>query len=240
MTKRILLVEDEADIQELMSMQLRRLGFDVVTVDSGEKALVLLKSEAMTFDLAILDWMLPAVSGLEICRFLRLYRHTRHMSVLMVTALTGPEHVIAGLDAGADDYLGKPFEPEIFEARVRALLRRSERQPQISSEIPIGGKLLRLGDITLDVDACKVRDLNGELALTLSEFKLLQAMLENPGKVLTRRQLMEIVQGGEVHVTARTIDTHIFGLRKKIGESAKLIETIRGIGYRVIIEYDKV
>lgn len=252
MTKKILIVEDEKDLQTLLQGYLVGHGHEVIIASSGEEALDIIQQHGIELELAILDWMLPGVSGIEICRFIRLFRNTRQLPILMLTALSSPDRVIEGLDAGADDYLAKPYDPLILEARVKALIRRSSRLHQFmtpsneglgnatASDQNLGQRgILKLGTLTLDVNSAKVKNSQGELSLTLSEFRLLQSLLENPGKVLTRMQLMSMVQGGQVHVTARTIDTHIFGLRKKMGDDAQFIETIRGIGYRVIIENER-
>ena len=174
--------------------------------------------------------MLPSVNGLEICKFIRLYNTTKTTPILMLTALSSPEQIVEGLDAGADDYMTKPFDHAILNARVRSLLRRR----QFSNRTEENKNILRHKELVLDMDQCKVWIDNQILELTLSEYKILCCFLLSPGKVLTRNQLVEYIQDGPVHVTDRTIDTHIFGLRKKLGEYAAIIETIRGIGYRVI------
>ncbi|MBT3982172.1 MAG: response regulator transcription factor [Bacteriovoracaceae bacterium] len=235
-TNRILLVEDEEDIRSLIKSQLLVKGFEVSDVDNGEDALELIQSTKQPFDLYIVDWMLPGVTGIEICKFIRMYRTTKSTPILMVTALTRPENIVEGLDAGADDYLTKPFDINVLYARVKALLRRSERVGS-KSENPNAKNIKKIGSFSIDTDTCKIKGPDGEVSFTLSEYKLLVALIDSEGKVLTRKQLIEIIQDGPVHVTARIVDTHIFGLRKKLGEDAKLIETIRGIGYRVCTDY---
>jgi len=174
--------------------------------------------------------MLPSLNGLEICKFIRHYNQTRTIPILMLTALSTPEQIVEGLDAGADDYMTKPFDHNILQARVRSLLRRR----QITQAPQEDKKLLRHKDLKIDTDQCKTWIGEELLELTLSEYKILCCFLLSPGKVLTRNQLVEFIQDGPVHVTDRTIDTHIFGLRKKLGDYASMIETIRGVGYRVI------
>ncbi|MEW6056633.1 MAG: response regulator transcription factor [Bdellovibrionota bacterium] len=217
---RVLVVEDEKDVQELMALHLKREGHSTTTADDGEKALKLLAQEQ--YDLAVLDWMLPGVSGLDICRSIE-----RKVPVLMVTARADASDIVLGLEVGADDYVTKPFDIPVFLARIRALLRRSE--------LARAGSLRRIQvqGLLIDLDAHEVKKGSEEIKLTVSEFKLLAALVQNRGRVLSREKLIDLVQGEGVIVVDRAIDTHIFGLRKKLGESADLVETIRGVGYRV-------
>ncbi|MCM2324507.1 MAG: response regulator transcription factor [Oligoflexia bacterium] len=219
---RVLIVEDERDIRELIGVQVKREGYACDAVESGEEGLAALKRQ--TYDLVILDWMLPGLSGTEICR--RIRAEDSVLPVLMVTARAGTADVVAGLEAGADDYLVKPFAVAILIARIRALLRRKE-----SATGPSG--ILRLGRLELDQRKHEVRSDGQSLELTASEFKLLVALMRNEGRVLSREKLIDLVQGEEVFVTQRSIDTHVFGLRKKLGSSGGFIETVRGVGYRI-------
>lgn len=232
--QKVLVVEDEADISELISVQLQSLGLDVDIIDNGDEALKIIQDEGQQFDLFVLDRMLPGASGLEILKFIRLYNKTKYHPVLFVTALTGPEQITEGLDAGADDYITKPFDLNILKARINALVRRINRPSAINKDS--SSTLLSLHDIKVDQDQCKAWKGEDALDLTKSEYRLLCKFLTNMGKVFTRRQLMDEVQENNVHVTERTIDTHVFGLRKKLGESSSIIETIRGIGYRIVNE----
>lgn len=230
-TLKIVIIEDEPEINELIQSQLTNVGFSTMPFFDGKKALDYIQgSEAKNIQLFIIDRMLPSVSGLEICKFIRFYNTTKTTPILMLTALSTPEQIVEGLDAGADDYMTKPFDHAILLARVRSLLRR--RQSNVRSED--NKNIIRHKELVIDMDQCKVWISNQILELTLSEYKILCCFLLSPGKVLTRNQLVEYIQDGPVHVTDRTIDTHIFGLRKKLGEYAAIIETIRGIGYRVI------
>ncbi|WP_372653895.1 response regulator transcription factor [Halobacteriovorax sp.] len=235
-TNHILVVEDERDISDLLKLQLESMNYSVTVVEDGDAALELIQSSpsdrenSEPFDLFILDRMLPGTDGLEICKFLRLFKKTKEKPILMVTALTKAESIIEGLDAGADDYINKPFDINVLSARVRSLIRRSAHVEKSSQTVE---EVINLGPICLDMSQCKVSIDKSDLDLTLSEYKLMVAFLNQPGKVLTRNQLVEFIQDGPVHVTDRTIDTHVFGLRKKLGVHSDLIETIRGIGYRV-------
>lgn len=228
-----LVVEDEKEISNLLKASLNEIGFDALEFHDGKLALDYLQNnDSNLYKLIILDRMLPSVNGLEICKFVRLYKPTQKLPVLMVTALSTPEEIIEGLDAGADDYITKPFDLQIFKARVRSLIRRGSQQ-KIEKETT---RVLKHKELVVDLDQCKAWINEAPLDLTLSEFKLLSCFLTNPGKVLTRNQLVEFIQDGPVHVTDRTIDTHVFGLRKKLSDYSNIIETIRGVGYRVVNE----
>jgi two-component system, OmpR family, phosphate regulon response regulator PhoB len=177
----------------------------------------------------VLDWMLPQMSGIELLKTLDQEAASK-IPVLMVTAKAEPENIVQGLEAGADDYITKPFEPAIFSARVKALLRRSSAQKSAEDSEQ---KEINIGPLSLNTETYEVK-LSGEVVhLTPSEFKILSTMASSQGKVLTRDHLISVVQGDGISVTGRTIDTHVFGLRKKMGEASDWIETIRGVGYRV-------
>ncbi|MCK5073553.1 MAG: response regulator transcription factor [Bacteriovoracaceae bacterium] len=234
-TNQILIVEDEKDISDLLEGRLKANGYRCKVISRGDDALnyiQTIENENNIPSLFILDRMLPGNNGIEICKFLRLYKKTRYNPILMVTALTRPDDIVDGLDAGADDYIPKPFDINVLIARVRALLRRYEILNETTSTNL--DSILQINGIKIDKNQCKAWTGKKELELTLSEYKILCAFMENPGKVLTRNQLVEYIQDGPVHVTDRTIDTHIFGLRKKLGKYSNMIETIRGIGYRVV------
>lgn len=234
----ILIVEDEHDIAQILKMQLQSKGFEVTVIHDGLEALEAIQSQdaqaklSKNVDLFILDRMLPHKNGIEICQFLRIYKKTKTTPILMVTALANPDHIVEGLDAGADDYVTKPFDLNVVLARVRSLLRRTEVLSQQKEKQD--QDILEVRELKIDTIQCKAWLSDNELDLTLSEYKLLCCFMKEPGKVMTRNQLVEFIQDGPVHVTDRTIDTHIFGLRKKLGEHSSLIETIRGIGYRVV------
>lgn len=230
----IVVVEDEQEISELILSQLKILGHNILIFSDGKTALNYIQNndgkEAAETNLFILDRMLPSISGMEICKFIRAFNPTKTTPILMLTALSTPEQIIEGLDAGADDYMTKPFDLPILLARVRSLLRRRE----LTTRTPENKNTLHHKELVVDLDQCKVWIETQLLELTLSEYKILCCFMLSPGKVLTRNQLVEYIQDGPVHVTDRTIDTHIFGLRKKLGDYSTIIETIRGIGYRVV------
>ncbi len=218
---RILVVEDENDIRELIFLHLSREGHQVESCGNGQEALELLKKNE--YHLVVLDWMLPEKSGLEITKEIRKSKKHDDLGILMVTAKSANSDLVLGLEAGADDYLVKPFELSVLMARARALLRRTEKP----------GSQLQLGPLVID-EAAHEAHLQGQvISLTPYEFKLLVTLAQNKGRVLTRDKLIEEVQGSGVAVVERAIDTHVFGLRKKLGECADLIETVRGVGYRI-------
>ncbi len=240
---RVLVVEDETDIRDLLVLHLKREGFEVDQAADAREGWRLLSSGI--HDLAILDWMLPGgSSGLDLTRQIRA-RQTESgippISILMLTARVADFDIVAGLEAGADDYVSKPFEVPVLMARVRALARRgrwmrerADLQEKVDPGVDSGGaETLRVGEILLVESAHRVEVRGRELSLTPYEFKLLASLMRNAGKVLTRERLMDLVQGSGVSVVDRAIDTHVFGLRKKLGSSADHIETVRGVGYRM-------
>jgi two-component system phosphate regulon response regulator PhoB len=228
MAKKVLVVEDEAEIRQLIALHLRREGYHVDEVGNGEAALRSLSENS--YQVVILDWMLPQMTGLEICQWMRAKEKLQKVPVLMVTAKVEPEHIAAGLDGGADDYLPKPFDTLVLKARVNALVRRHQ---WLQTPSPSGSKKIMIGALTLKPEEFEIYLGADKLDLTKSEYKLLETLMTNQGKVLSRERLIQEIQGSDVNVVGRTIDTHVFGLRKKLKEHGNLIETIRGIGYRV-------
>lgn len=232
---RILIVEDEQDIRDLLKFNLSGRGYDVTSCSNGEEGLLSIKEH--NYDLLILDWMLPGVSGVQVAKVARGMENGKNLAILMLTAKSEPENIVEGLDAGADDYMVKPFDNAILWARVQALMRRSQRlslenKAKPASAVPVE-EMLTLGPIQLSLKTYEVRIAGQIIDLTPSEFKLLSTMLSQKGRVLTRERLISEVQGEGVSVVGRTVDTHVFGLRKKLGTAGDLIETIRGVGYRV-------
>jgi two-component system phosphate regulon response regulator PhoB len=223
MTPRILIVEDEAALVTLLRYNLEREGFAVSEATDGEEALLRAKEDKP--DLVVLDWMLPLMSGIEVCRRLRRMPETRAVPVIILTARGEEADKVRGLEGGADDYVTKPFSPVELIARIRALLRRA--QPGLSSET------LEFADLSMDLAAHRVRRDGRLVHLGPTEFRLLHYLLRNPGRVFSREQLLDAVWGRDVYVEARTVDVHIRRLRKALngdGE-ADLIRTVRAAGY---------
>ncbi len=221
--KMVLIVEDEPEIRELIALQLQRKGFLVTSCATAEEGLYL--AGRNTYDLMVLDWMLPGQSGVSLAEGVRNGSANSQTPILMVTAKTEPEDIVRGLEAGADDYLAKPFEVSVLIARVQALLRRAGA-PKEPDKVGVG-------ELELDSKRYEVTCAGEKVSVTRSEFKLLKALIAQGGAVLTRDQLISEIQGEGVAVVGRTVDTHVFGLRKKLGMCSDYIETVRGIGYRI-------
>lgn len=220
----ILVVEDEEDIRELINYNLTREGFQVEAVATGEDALQSLKKT--TPDLVLLDLMLPGVDGLEVCRRLKNNANTSSVPVVIVTAKGEEADVVTGLELGADDYVIKPFSPRVLLARVRAVLRRQDGPPVDEDDtLEIHGMVIHPGRHEVTLEGKKVD-------LTLTEFRMLHLLASRPGWVFTRYQIIEAVHGENYLVTDRSVDVQVVGLRKKLGAAGKMIETVRGIGYR--------
>jgi two-component system phosphate regulon response regulator PhoB len=219
----VLVVEDEAALVTLLRYNLEREGFEVIEARDGEEALLLAKERRP--DLVLLDWMLPLVSGIEVCRQLRRLPETRAVPVVMLTARGEEADKVRGLDSGADDYVTKPFSPGELVARLRALLRRS--RPALD------GDTLQYEDLSMDLIAHRVRRNGRDIHLGPTEFRLLRHLMEHQGRVFTREQLLDVVWGPDVYVEPRTVDVHIRRLRKAINDGADfdLIRTVRSAGY---------
>jgi len=223
-SNRIVVIEDEEDILELISYNLERAGFVTEGATSGEAGLELVRKGRQ--DLVVLDLMLPGMSGLEVCRHLRSDDATRSIPILIVSAKGEESDIVSGLDAGADDYVSKPFSPKILLARVRAVLRRSESRPLDKDAI------VRAHVLTIDPSRFRVEIQGCALQLTTGEFRLLHFLARHPGWVFTRYQIINGVRGEDYVVTDRAVDVQITGLRKKLGQHSDYIETVRGVGYR--------
>lgn len=222
--ERILLVEDEEDILELLRYNLTREGFNITGVESGEDALKAISKES--FDLVLLDLMLPGLDGLEVCRSLKGKPPTQDLPIIMVTAKGEEADIVAGLELGADDYITKPFSPRILIARVKAVLRR--RETALKDE----GATLTFDNLTINPGRHEIHVNGKSVVLTLTEFRILHFLARRPGWVFSRYQIIDGVQGEDHIVTDRSVDVQIVGLRKKLGPAGKRIETIRGVGYR--------
>ncbi len=223
MKPQLLIVEDEAALVELLRYNFEKEGFRVSVASDGEAALVSVSE--MPPDLIVLDWMLPHVSGLEVCRQIRRKAETRDLPIIMLTARGEESDRIRGLEVGADDYVAKPFSPSELIARVRAVLRRSK--PSTAQD------LLTFGDLVMDLSAHRVLRSGRPIHLGPTEFRLLRFLLEKPGRVYSREQLLDAVWGRDIYVEPRTVDVHIRRLRKAInfpGDS-DIIRTVRSAGY---------
>ncbi len=220
---RILIVEDEPAIAELMAVNLRHNGFQPVwAMDavSAQKEL-----DEVLPDVILLDWMLPGESGLSLAKRWRSHPRTQQVPILMITARGDEPDRVAGLDAGADDYIVKPFSPRELLARIRAVLRRRVPEPP--------GGVLAVGGLTMDTDTYRVSWQAQPLKVGPTEFKLLQHFMRHPERVHTRGALLDKVWGDHVYIEERTVDVHVKRLREALGEAGKMIETVRGAGYRL-------
>jgi two-component system phosphate regulon response regulator PhoB len=224
----VLVVEDEAPLLTLLRYNLERQGFRVDEAADGQEALLRV-AEARP-DLVLLDWMLPSLSGIEVCRQLRRRPATRDLPIIMVTARTEDQDAVRALDLGADDYITKPFVMEALMARIRALLRRSG---SIASK-----GTLAYRDLVMDQDAHRVSRNTRALHLGPTEYRLLEFFLQHPGRVFTREQLLDGVWGRDIHVEPRTVDVHIRRLRKAVNGPGEedLIRTVRSAGYALDAE----
>ncbi|TXH31876.1 MAG: phosphate regulon transcriptional regulatory protein PhoB [Rhodospirillaceae bacterium] len=224
----ILIVEDEAALVTLLRYNLEREGFRVLEAGNGEEALLLIKEQRP--DLVLLDWMLPILSGIEICRQIRRSPEHRLTPVIMLTARGEEADKLRGLEVGADDYVTKPFSPSELVARVRAVLRRAKPQPQ--------GETLSYRDLTMDLITHRVRRTGREIHLGPTEFRLLKFLMENQGRVFSREQLLDSVWGRDIYVEPRTVDVHIRRLRKAINidGAPDLVRTVRSAGYALDAE----
>ena len=218
----ILVIEDDADIQTLLEYNLQQAGYDVVCAQDGEEGLIVARETLP--DLILLDWMMPLMSGIEVLRRLRSKPQTADIPIIMLTAKADEADRLRGLDDGADDYVVKPFSPAELMARVRALLRRKNG---------MAGQQLVCGDLEMDLVAKRVKRGGDNVKLGPKEFKLLEHLMRNQGRVYSRDQLLDHVWGNAVYVEIRTVDVHIRRLRKAInsGGKADIIRTVRSMGY---------
>ena len=222
----ILIVEDDADIRELITYNLEREGYVVAQAASGEQAIKLIARRQP--DLVLLDLMLPEMDGLEVCRKLKAEPKTRSLPIIIVSAKGEEPDVVTGLELGADDYVTKPFRPKELVARVRAVFRRKAQPSAERSEI------LRVQNLEIHTGRREVKVGGKPVDLTYTEFELLLALARRPGWVFTRYQIVDAVRGADYPVTDRAVDVQIVGLRKKLGKAAGIIETVRGVGYRFV------
>jgi two-component system phosphate regulon response regulator PhoB len=222
---KIMVVEDEEPLCVLLRYNLEAEGYQVEVVTRGDEAEIRLQENVP--DLLVLDWMVPAVSGIELCRRLRMRPETERLPIIMLTARGEESDRVRGLATGADDYLVKPFSTPEFIARVRALLRRAK--PEVLSSV------LTVGDIVLDREAHRVYRKRNEIRLGPTEFRLLEFLMQHPGRVFSRAQLLDKVWGETIYIDERTVDVHVGRLRKAVnnGRQPDIIRTIRGAGYAI-------
>lgn len=223
----ILLVEDEQDLMELLSYNLSREGFQVETAMSGEDGLKKVREMGSKVDLVLLDLMLPGIDGLEVCRALKSRELTQAIPVIMLTAKGEEADIVKGLEVGADDYITKPFSPRVLMARISAVLRRADREQSQG-----GGSIMEVGQVAIDLERHEVTAKGDPVALTATEFKLLSLLASKAGRVFTRQQIIESIHEGYAAVTDRSVDVQVVSLRRKLGETGRNIETVRGVGYR--------
>jgi two-component system phosphate regulon response regulator PhoB len=223
MGAKVLVVEDEESISHLLAYNLQKEGFTVATTADGDEALVAVEENRP--DLVLMDWMLPNVSGIELCRQLRSRVETREIPVIMLTARGEEEDRVRGLDVGADDYVTKPFSMSELVARMRAVLRRTAPA--------LAGDVATFADIVLDRQSCRVRRGKREVHLGPTEFRLLDTLMQRPGRVFSREQLLDRVWGHDVYVEIRTVDVHVGRLRKALNRRGDRdpIRTVRSSGY---------
>ena len=222
---RILVVDDEPDILELIRYNLTRNNYEMIGVASGEEALTSIRTSSS--DLVVLDLMLPGIDGLEVCRRLKNDARTSLIPVIILSAKGEEADVVSGLELGADDYLTKPFSPRVLLARIKAVLRRQQSEPDMADAV------ITHHDLQIHSGRHEVLADGARVQLTLTEFRILYLLARRPGWVFTRSQILEAAQGDDASVTTRAVDVHIVALRRKLGPSGDLIETIRGVGYRL-------
>ncbi|PZN53439.1 MAG: phosphate regulon transcriptional regulatory protein PhoB [Proteobacteria bacterium] len=222
---RIMVVEDEEPLGVLLRYNLEAEGYQVEVVTRGDEAEVRMRESPP--DLLVLDWMVPAVSGIELCRRLRMRPQTERLPIIMLTARGEESDRVRGLQTGADDYLVKPFSMPEFMARVKALLRRAK--PEVLSSV------LRVGEIVLDREQHRVHRGSTEIRLGPTEFRLLEFLMQHPGRVFSRAQLLDKVWGETIYIDERTVDVHVGRLRKAVNEDGMpdVIRTVRGAGYAI-------
>tara|TARA_Y100000746_G_C15462975_1_gene432393 strand:- start:1410 stop:2108 length:699 start_codon:yes stop_codon:yes gene_type:complete len=222
--KKILIIEDDKDIRDLISFNLSKNGYKTILSKDGEKGIEKAKNEKP--DLVLLDLMLPGIHGLDVCKILKTDSSLNKLSIIMLTALGQEEDIIKGLEAGADDYITKPFSFKILFARIKSVLRRKKTK-ESSNKGPVN-----LYGVKIDPQTRQVIINENELKLTFTEFQILYLLASHPGWVFTRYQIINKIRSDNNSVTDRSVDFQIVGLRKKMNNLGKLIETIRGVGYR--------
>jgi two-component system phosphate regulon response regulator PhoB len=226
--QQILVVEDDEDIQQLVSFNLIKSGYHVVCSGSAEEGLRRLENEKV--DGIVLDLMLPGMNGIDFCRKVKNTPEYSSIPIIMLTAKGEEEDIISGLEQGADDYIPKPFSPKVLVARLKAVLRRDGERPDRGDD----SETITIHELKIDSGRHEVQVEDADVKLTMTEFGILVLLAGRPGWVFSRQQIIDAVRGYDYMVTPRAIDVQIFGLRKKLGKAGKYIETVRGIGYRFL------
>ncbi len=228
MTKKIntiLVIEDEPDIREIIKFNLTKHGYNVRLANNGENGLQQARSDEP--DLILLDLMLPGIQGLDVCTIVKSDENIKNTPIIILSALGQEDNIISGLEAGADDYVNKPFSMDILNARIKTVLRRYHKNKEVDLNKPVLFSGIKINPLTRNVH------IEGSLvALTFTEFQILYLLISHPGWVFTRYQIIDKIRGENYPVTDRSIDFQIVGLRKKMLGKGNLIETIRGVGYR--------
>lgn len=222
-TKRIAVVEDEEDLRNLLKLHLERDGYEVLLFSNGDAFLDF--ADKNRLGLVILDLMMPGTGGLDVCRILRTDEKNSDVPVIILTAKSTEADIVVGLELGADDYITKPFSMRELQARIKSMFRRISKS---ESE-----NILSNGAVTVHVDRFQVLVEGEPVQLTATEFSILAFLMRRKGRVLTRNQILDSLGGDRQYVIDRTVDVHILNIRKKLGDAGKMIETIRGIGYRM-------
>lgn len=228
MNQCILIVEDDADIRQLLSYHLTKEGYGVLVAASGEEALRMVPSAAP--DLILLDLMLPGLDGLTVCQRLRAQPNTATIPIVMLTAKGEEADVVNGLNAGANDYISKPFSPKVLSARLRAVLRRPGVMASIADED--GGEVIQIHNVRMHLGRHEVLVDGQPVDLSVTEFRMLHFLARRPGWVFTRQQILDGLHGDKHAISDRAVDVQVVGLRRRLGSAAEYLETVRGVGYR--------
>lgn len=221
--KKILLIEDEEDIAALIKLQAELSGYKMFVETDGLNGYRVIEKEKP--DMIVLDIMLPGMNGLDVCRKVKNHQDLKHIPIILISAKSEELDVVLGLELGADDYVTKPFSPKVLFSRIKAVLRR-KGEPETAP------KTIEFGHFSMEFERYQLKKKDKSIPLTLSEFGILRRLVSNPGKVLTRNQLLDDLQNDDAFVVDRNIDVHIAALRKKLGPNFDYIETVRGVGYR--------
>ncbi len=224
--KKILVVDDEPDVTELLSYKLKQEGYSVEAIN--DPLMIMGKARDFRPDLFVLDIMMPELNGLQICRMIRADPTLKNVPIIFLTAKGETEDRIKGLETGADDYLSKPFNSKELQLRVRSIFKR------VSKDSATAGTRIQVGAVVIDEDQHKLTVDAKEVDLTATEFRLLKLLMERKGRVQTRENLLINVWNYDSEIETRTVDTHVRRLREKLGDNMNIIETVRGVGYRVV------